>query len=91
MGRGQLLWYLYLLNTNDPLGRTWKPGTTYMPPSVVKIDSMSIAIVFRPRNGVIEYEVLDIRPVIAIVTAYNLARLMAEVKLATLRGVLLPI
>lgn len=88
IARGQLLWYLYLLNTNDPLKRVWRPGMSYVPPSTVPIDAMSFAVVFPPKNGIIEYEVFDVRPTIALVVAYNLAQLRAHMAMIQLRGAL---
>ena len=77
-GAAQLGWYLYLLNSNDPLERIWFPGVSYTPPSVVRIDAFSIAFVSPPVAGVIQYEVVDVRLVIAFVTAYAIDSLMAE-------------
>jgi hypothetical protein len=78
-GACKLGWYLYLLNTNDPLGRKWIPGLTYMPPPVVAIDAYSFAFVKPPLLGVILYEVVDLRPAIGLVTAYATNRIATEI------------
>jgi len=87
LGKVILGWYLYLLNTYDPLGQLWKPGATYTPPSVVQIDAMSFACVFPPIDGVIEYEVFDVRPAIAFVIAVEMYRLKAHLEMAKIRMV----
>jgi len=73
-GKVQLGWYLFLLNRNDPAGRTWKPGMSYAPPSSVKIGPLAMALVFPPLGGVITYEVIDPKPAIAFVTTYAISQ-----------------
>lgn len=87
--RAQLGWYLLLLNTYDPQHRVWKPGVTYMPPSMVKIDLMSFAFVHPPQNGVILYEPFDARPIVAFVIAHQLAKLEAHMAMIKVRTVAL--
>jgi len=76
---------------NDPLGRTWKRGTSYIPPSVVEIDPITIAIVSPPVAGVILYEVVDLKPAIAFVTVYMAAQIKLDLGIVMLRGALAPI
>jgi len=91
-GAAQLGWYLLLLNSNDPAGRTWKPGiVSYSPPPMVKIDAWSIAIVSPPIGGVIQYEVLDLRPAIGLVIAYTLSQIQLDIGMFTVRNALCPV
>jgi RHS repeat-associated protein len=78
LGVIQLGWYLLLLNSLDPYGRYWYPGISYRPPPIVVIDARSFAVVSPPIGGVIIYQVLDLRPVISVVIAYSLYRVVAE-------------
>ena len=84
-GSAQLGWYLSLLNGNDPKKRTWVPGTSYTPPSVVTIDPITIAIITPPINGVIQYQVIDMKPVIAMASAYMMAELKMDLAVVSLR------
>ena len=78
-GVAQLGWYLALLNVNDPLKRVWIPGSSYSPPSVVRIDNFSIALVSPPAMGVIQYQVIDPRPALKLATAYSIAWIYSEI------------
>jgi RHS repeat-associated protein len=89
-GAAQLGWYIALLNTNDPLGRTWIPGVSYMPPSMVDIDPLTFAIVSPPISGVILYEVVDLKPAVAMVTAYAAYRVSQSVSTAIMLNSLAP-
>ena len=91
LGATQLSWYLLLLNSYDPLERDWKPGFSYFPPPVVQIDPMSYAIVFFPKLGVIEYEVIEFRVITSLIALYYIYRLTADVKMKMLQGALVPI
>ena len=66
LGYPQLAGYLIVLNRFDPLKRTWIPGLTYFPPPVVKLDSLTIALVSPPVGGVIIYEVLNVVEIYAL-------------------------
>jgi len=79
MGAGQLGWYLYLLNTNDPLKRPWIPGFSYIPPSLIKLDPITFATVSPPVAGIIIYEVIDLKPAVALVVAYETYVIMSEI------------
>jgi hypothetical protein len=48
---------------------------------------MSFAFVFPPIDGVIEYEVFDVRPAIAFVIAVEMYRLKAHLEMAKIRMV----
>jgi len=91
LGTTQLSWYLLLLNTYDPQERVWKPGFSYFPPPVIEIDPFSYAIVFFPKFGVIEYEVIEFRVITSLITSYYIYRLETDVTMKTLQGALLPI
>jgi len=78
-GRIQLAWYLLLLNSFDPLRRTWIPGGSYTPPHVVRIDNWTFALVSPPMCGMITYEVIEFRTLISVAVAYSIYRLTAEI------------
>ena len=59
LGYSQLAGYLIVLNRFDPLRRTWIPGGTYLPRSVVQLGGGVIAFVSPPAGGVIIYEVFN--------------------------------
>jgi RHS repeat-associated protein/fibro-slime domain-containing protein len=79
LGTATLTYYLTILNTFDPTGRTWIPGLTYMPPSIISINTTAFAMVYPPLAGVVQYQVVDLKPAIALVTAYALYRVATEI------------
>jgi RHS repeat-associated protein len=60
-GITQLQYYLILLNSLDPNKneRKWISGNDFIPPSVIPLDSRTLAIVMPPVSGVIIYYVLN--------------------------------
>ena len=87
--------YLSTLNSTDPTAKAnpWKPGTTYVPPSVISLDASTIAVVTPPVAGLIIYYVIDMKEVVAMVTAYTTIRFKLHFMIAdllTTRGALIP-
>jgi RHS repeat-associated protein len=85
-GRAKLQLYLICLNAFDPVKRKWVAGQTYIPPSMVPCGYAAIALVSPPVNGVILYEVLDMKVIIAavaVVVYYDLRVTLASVTLRT--------
>jgi len=80
----QLGWYLYLLNSNDPLERKWIPGTTYIPPAIITINEFCFAFVDPPFAGVITYEVYDFKPILSALACYLAYRIDQELATAEL-------
>ena len=68
LGYIQLAGYLLILNKFDPLKRTWSPGESYSPPFLIDLDGLSKALVSPPVGGVIIYEVLNLKEMLAVVT-----------------------
>jgi RHS repeat-associated protein len=68
-GRTQLQYYLRILNHLDPKKRFWDAGTasTYSPPNVIILGPAVLAEVHPPQNGVILYDVVDLRKIVALV------------------------
>jgi RHS repeat-associated protein len=60
IGFFQLGTYLAFLNLNDPQGRLWFFGYSYIPPTYLFIDKLGgwDVVVFPPSNGVIAYKAL---------------------------------
>ena len=56
----QLEGYLQLFNYFDPV-KTWKPGSTYIPPLEVTLDPLTYAIVSPPERGVILYKSFSVK------------------------------
>jgi RHS repeat-associated protein len=87
LGYPQLAGYLIVLNRFDPLKRVWVPGSTYMAPSPIQLDSGTIAIVYPPVGGVIIYEVLNFIEVLglaALAIRLSVPQLETEFATATL-------
>ena len=89
-GIATLAYYLAVLNSLDPAGRTWIPGLTYMPPSIIPIKTTAFAIVYPPLAGVIHYQVVNLKPAIALVTAYALYRVAMEISISVQLKMLSP-
>src|SRR5208283_3194763 len=68
LGYSQLGGYLIILNLSDPLHRAWIPGESFQPPdlpSFLELDPNTVAIIDPPLEGLITYEVLDSRELVA--------------------------
>ncbi len=76
---GQVNLYVLLLNTFDPEKRSWHAGSTYLPPSIIPIDSMSFAFVMPPMLGVIQYEVFDARLFASLAIAHQASYLKIQI------------
>jgi len=83
-GSAQLSLYLATLNALDPQSRLWVPGFSYLPPSFVPLQSGAIAIVFPPAAGVITYQVIDVREILATTLAYAAYRFYLSLNVGTL-------
>jgi hypothetical protein len=59
LGYAQLAGYLIVLNRYDLQRRTWIPGVTYLPKSIIQLGGGVIALVSPSVGGVITYEVLN--------------------------------
>jgi hypothetical protein len=88
-GSVKLTGYIAILRGFDPLGRPWHRGTTYVPPSVIHLNPFAYAIVFPPANGVIFYEVLDVREIVGLVLAYTLSQIDIDISFSVLVDALL--
>jgi len=60
LGEVQLEGYLQVFNYFDPV-KTWKPGSTYVPPLEVTLDPLTYAIVSPPVRGVILYKLFSVK------------------------------
>jgi RHS repeat-associated protein len=61
LGASQLTGYILLLRYYDPQHRAWKQGTSYQPPGIVVLAWGVFAVVEPPDEGVIIYDVIDLR------------------------------
>lgn len=55
----KLLDGVYTMNKYDPLKRPWRPGTSFIPDPLIKLDALTFAIVDPAVGGVIVYSVVN--------------------------------
>jgi RHS repeat-associated protein len=70
--------YLYALNRFDPRKTKWRGGMTFRPRSIIRLTSVTLALVAPPVFGLITYEVVDTFEI------YFMARLVLQDMLAGL-------
>jgi RHS repeat-associated protein len=66
LGYTQLAGYLIVLNRYDPLKRVWVPGSSYIPPTPIPLDGLTVAFVSPPLGGVIIYQVFNGAEILAL-------------------------
>lgn len=67
LGYTKILGYLTLLNALDK-AHWWKPGFSYMPPSLIPLSDDAAALVAPPAAGLITYNVLSFAETMALVS-----------------------
>lgn len=82
----QLNYYLILLNGLDPKKRTWAAGDAYAPPPVIAVGRGAFAFVFKPSPGVILYQVIDAKEVMAYSAGYLASSISIDVTAYTLKA-----
>jgi hypothetical protein len=70
-----LIYYLWLLNVNEPLGRVWRPGTTFRPPAVfyLPIQGGWLVKAELAGPGVILYEAINLPVTVATLASIAIA------------------
>lgn len=79
LGYTKILAYLTLLNALDK-SHWWKPGSSYIPPTLIPLNDEAAALVAPPAAGLITYNVLSFTETIALVTG-AMAATLADVEL----------
>jgi RHS repeat-associated protein len=92
-GRVQLEFYLRLLRFFDLQGRSWEAGSIadYCPPQIIELKFGVFAFVLPPANGVILYEVEDMRLTLTVLASYMAAQIQADLEQAVLVNTLAPV
>jgi hypothetical protein len=75
-----LIYYLWILNTNEPRGRIWRPGTTFYPPPVFYLPVQGGWLIKAELvgPGVILYEALNVPVTVATLAAVAVAAGMLQ-------------
>ena len=92
LGAVEVVYKSLILNALDPAGGTWVAGSasSYMPPPILDLGAGVIAFVFPPVGGVITYQVLDLKPIVAAVVLYGLCELYSMLAYVEAQPVLAP-